>query len=335
MGLFSNTYYFVVIIGAMAGFALAFYIHHTKNEGTEKLICPVGGGCDVVTESTYSKFFGFPVELLGMIYYVVVAVAYLVLLAFPNVVTVQVAFWIMSLTITAVLFSAYLVFIQAFVIKHWCIWCLTSAFLCLVIFMAAILGSRFGLVTLLFEYSNLIFFVHIIGLILGLGGATFMTAFFFRFLRDLRISVWEADIIRFLSEASWVGLAVLVVTGVGLYLPRSLELGALGGFWVKVWALMAVIISGALLNFIVSPKLISISFAVKHDHQSGELRRARRLAFVFGAIYMVSWYSVLVFDLIKTSDLSFSLLLSIYLLVVVLSVVISLVIEKNLGSKSV
>ena len=69
-----------IIFFAFFGFLLAYYLHHKKVEKAEVFVCPLRGSCSEVIESRYSKFFGVPVELLGMIYYAVIAVGYGLLL---------------------------------------------------------------------------------------------------------------------------------------------------------------------------------------------------------------------------------------------------------------
>lgn len=88
--------------------------------------------CDTVIHSDYSKIVGIPVEVLGMIYYVIVGSAYSILYI-TNFWSPQIAMILLGISLCAALFSIYLVSIQAFVVKHWCAWCLCSAFISLII----------------------------------------------------------------------------------------------------------------------------------------------------------------------------------------------------------
>src|SRR3989338_8515952 len=136
----SGTLYVIIIFVAFSGFLLAAYIRH-KKVSKETLVCPLKSDCETVVFSDYSRFFGVPVELLGMAYYLMVAVAYGVFLAAPVSMPQFVVFGIFSLTVIAFLFSLYLTFIQAFALKQWCTWCLVSAGMCTTTFGLAVFNS--------------------------------------------------------------------------------------------------------------------------------------------------------------------------------------------------
>ena len=306
--------YIILIFAALGGFLLAFYIFR-KKQSREKMVCPFGSDCDTVIYSEYSKFFGIPIEILGLIYYGLIAVSYALFLAFPEFASPLVVFSVLALTAVAFLFSLYLTFIQAFVLKQWCTWCLASAGLCVIIFALAILISEFGFISLLAQYHESIVIFHLLGVMLGLGGATIVDIFFFKFLKDFRISKWEADVMHILSQVIWFALALLALTGISLYLPEAEELNQSANFLVKMIIVAVIIINGALLNLLVAPKLVKISFSEKLEYQSRKLRHKRKIAFALGAVSIVSWYSVFILGmLIHKISLDFSSLLLIYFL---------------------
>ena len=123
----------LVLIG-LSGYLLAQYIYRKKHED-KPFICPLKSNCDVVTSSRYSKILGIPVEILGMLYYMFIAIFHTVVIAYPPLLSPLVAQVSMAISGLAFLFSLYLISIQAFVIKQWCTWCLCSAFLCAAIFL--------------------------------------------------------------------------------------------------------------------------------------------------------------------------------------------------------
>jgi len=111
---------------AIFGFSLAFYLYSKKKTKT-KLICPMRSDCDTVIHSDYSRIIGIPVEILGMIYYAIIGSAYPILFI-SGLWTEQASIILLGVSLSAALFSIYLVSIQAFIVKHWCTWCLFSAF---------------------------------------------------------------------------------------------------------------------------------------------------------------------------------------------------------------
>lgn len=297
------------------------------------MICPLNFKCDEVIYSEYSKFFGIPVELLGMFYYGAVALGYSLISAsaYNPPIIVFAGF---SISVAAFLFSLYLTFIQAFNLRQWCSWCLMSAGLSAIIFISLMAGSEFNLVSFLIEYRSLFAIAHILGMALGLGGATIVDILFFKFLKDFRISEWEADVMRALSEIIWFALSVVVLAGFFLYFPEADALNQSPKFLAKMLVVLAIIINGAFLNLFISPKLVEISFREEHDRAPGGLRRIRKLAFALGAVSLVSWYSAFILGMIREIAAGFSAIISVYLIAVLIGVVISQLAERSFAKRA-
>ena len=117
---------------SLGGFFVAWYIYDRKSK-SEPMTCPVGHDCHEVVHSKYSKFLGIRVEILGILYYFFIFISNVLLFTFPNLNTTLVwnTLWIISMF--SVLFSLYLIKIQAFALKHWCSWCLISALISVII----------------------------------------------------------------------------------------------------------------------------------------------------------------------------------------------------------
>jgi hypothetical protein len=139
---------------------------------------------------------------------------------------------------------------------------------------------------LLAEHRGAWAIVHALGFVLGLGGATITDVFFFRFLKDHRISEEEKGTLDALSRVVWVGLAVLLVSGLMLYLPEQARLAASPKFLLKVVVVAVVLLNGIALNLSVAPRLRLLSF-----ERTPPARTFRRLAFALGGISIASWYT--------------------------------------------
>lgn len=133
----------LMIIG-LAGFFLASYIYRCKHK-KRPLVCPMRGSCDFVTQSDYSKFLGIPVERLGMVYYMTVFLFHTLVLLYPPLFSPVMVMASLVASTLAILFSLYLMGVQAFVLKQWCTWCVCSAVLCAAIFAATYLGTPAGI----------------------------------------------------------------------------------------------------------------------------------------------------------------------------------------------
>lgn len=125
-----------IFILGVGGFLVATHIRKHKTQNTP-LVCPIGFDCHAVVHSDYSRFFGIPVEVFGMIYYSLISVAYLYLI-FVNQVPVFVISALIFLSLLAFLFSAYLIAVQIFILKKGCSWCIVSALVTLCIFILTI-----------------------------------------------------------------------------------------------------------------------------------------------------------------------------------------------------
>jgi uncharacterized membrane protein len=124
---------FVALIGL--GDAIYLTVHHYKGE---KLPCGLTGGCDAVLSSSYSEIGGIPLAAFGAVAYFV-AFSLAVLAAYGN----RLMWKIFGLQATLMMaFSAWLVYLQAFVILQYCQFCLLSALTSATLFLLAMI-SRF------------------------------------------------------------------------------------------------------------------------------------------------------------------------------------------------
>ena len=255
------------------------------------------------------------------------------LIVAPGFISLPAVFWALALTTAAFLFSLYLTFIQGFVLREWCEWCLVSAFLCAAIFILALRSIPLGLFEFLGEVHTSILVLHGLAAAVGVGAATVTDVLFFKFLKDLRISAEESDILKSVSQVIWLALAVLVVTGLALWLPDAERLNESSKFLVKMTIVAAIIVNGALLNLWIAPKLIRISFGERHAHIPGELRHIRRLAFALGAVSITSWYSAFILGSLRSIDIAFWPLLGLWAAVVAAAAAISQIADRSLATQ--
>ena len=129
---------FVVVL-AMIGFLIALHIYHKKHEA-HKMVCVVGKKCDVVLASKYKETFGFKNEILGMVYYFVIFVMGLwFVFGGDGLFGFSVEEVLIGLGIVGVVFSVYLTYLQFFVLKSICDYCIASAIVTLLILIAELI----------------------------------------------------------------------------------------------------------------------------------------------------------------------------------------------------
>ncbi len=86
--------------------------------------CGIVQGCDIVTTSAYSEIVGVPVALLGALYYLAIIVLTIIALEKQRPALLRL---ISYFTWSGLIASAYFVFIQLFILKAICLWCIGSA----------------------------------------------------------------------------------------------------------------------------------------------------------------------------------------------------------------
>lgn len=326
-------FYAIIIAAAISGFSISFYIRRKKQSGGA-LVCPLKSNCETVIHSDYSRFLGIPLEFLGMAYYALITLSYAIFLSRPYFATPLAIFAILTLSTIAFLFSLYLTFLQAFTLRQWCTWCLTSATLSTLIFISAMAGTEFNFVTLLSENRGLISAIHLMAIAIGVGGATFTDIFFLKFLKDLRISENEAEVLHTFSQVIWLALAVILISGFALWLPQAEVLNESAKFLAKIAVMAVIIINGSFLNLLVAPRLVKISFGQEHNHETGELRYSRKLGFALGAISIISWYAAFVLGIVRATTLTLESILLIYVLILVAATAASQWLEQSLEKRT-
>ena len=122
---------------AFLGALDALYLWIYKISNNDKM-CLGSGDCATVNYSPYSEIYGIPVALLGLL-------AYLAILAILFLEPTRKLFGkigvyaVFGLSLVGVLFSAYLTFLEFYVINAVCPFCIISAIVILLIFILSII----------------------------------------------------------------------------------------------------------------------------------------------------------------------------------------------------
>ncbi len=133
-----------VFILGVCGFFVAKHIHKHKKANEKPLVCPIKFDCHTVVHSDYSKLFGVPVEIFGMMYYGLISLGYLILIFIPDAMPIYLVNFLILLSSFAFLFSVYLIGVQIFALKKGCSWCIVSATICLCIFLLTVFAYNFN-----------------------------------------------------------------------------------------------------------------------------------------------------------------------------------------------
>jgi uncharacterized membrane protein len=131
------TLHAVAALVALIGLADAIYltIEHLTGQSVR---CTVISGCSEVLSSPYATVRGYPLALLGAIaYFTVFSLATLAAFGYPLVSR-------LLLLVVALMFltTLWLLYLQAFVIHHFCQFCLLSALVTITLSLLVLFASR-------------------------------------------------------------------------------------------------------------------------------------------------------------------------------------------------
>lgn len=136
---------FLMVVLAIAGLGVSAYLMWGYTAPGATLSCGGSSGCEAVKNSVYANLGGIPLPVLGLMSYA----ALLVLLLSQGQPAISnrgwspyVALAIFGISLAGVLYSAYLTYVELFVIYAICRWCVASAIIMVAIFVLSIFNLR-------------------------------------------------------------------------------------------------------------------------------------------------------------------------------------------------
>ncbi len=127
----------IILLFAIIGFSDATFltVKHYQN-----VIPPCTiGGCESVLSSSYAKIFGIPVALMGAIYYLAILFSVFIFLDTKKEKYLR---FPMMISFIGLLSAIWFSFLQLFIIKAFCPYCVVSAISSTAIFITAVYSIR-------------------------------------------------------------------------------------------------------------------------------------------------------------------------------------------------
>ena len=126
----SKYYKPAILVLSAIGFLISLYLTYLHFAEGQAAFCSQGSDCDLVRQSSYSSILGIPVALLG-------AIGYLLIFWFSYVSVSRKMRWVLLyiLSLSGFVFSLYLTYVEIFIIKAICQYCVISAVLMTIIFI--------------------------------------------------------------------------------------------------------------------------------------------------------------------------------------------------------
>lgn len=132
----AKSFLWPILVASLIGLVDALYLT-VKHYLQSSVFCSLLNGCDKVTGSSYATIIGIPVALMGMVYYFSLLLVTILILTRPN--NKKFLKIIFAISSGGFLFSLWLVYLQIFVIKALCLYCLVSATVTTMIFTLSLI----------------------------------------------------------------------------------------------------------------------------------------------------------------------------------------------------
>lgn len=130
-----------IAVLSVIGFFISLYLWLWKVGYLGSLACG-DGGCETVQLSDHADFLGIAVPFWGMVGYVALLALSLIGLQPRWVERREPTILLLLVSGMGAGFAGYLTYLEAFVIHAWCRWCIASAVIIALIFVAALAGMQ-------------------------------------------------------------------------------------------------------------------------------------------------------------------------------------------------
>ena len=126
---------------ALLGVFVALYLALYKTGILGEIVCTVGS-CETVQASRYATFLGLPVAMWGVGFYLAALALALLGVQDRFADEPRISLALVGLSGWGVLFSLWLTYLELWVIRAICMWCVVSAVIVLMIFLVSVLDWR-------------------------------------------------------------------------------------------------------------------------------------------------------------------------------------------------
>ncbi len=172
------------------------------------------------------------------------------------------------------------------------------------------------------DLTTLLFIINIIGIALGVGGATISAAVFFRFIKDQKINADEFGTLQVVSKITLIGLCIFLFSGAGIIIHSLMSTGSVPMLLAPLFQARTIIAIFIFINVLVFHRFI-IPFLKSNVNtpwdNEGILSRLPLFS-VSGGVSIISWYSALILMFVRGVDLPLLLVLNIYGILVTVTI---------------
>jgi len=178
------------------------------------------------------------------------------------------------------------------------------------------------------DYHIFLVFVHILGTVVGMGGAIMSDLIFLLSVRDGKVSHAEMRFLCLGGRVVWVGLGIIVISGALLFLEDPNRYIESSKFLAKMTIVGILIINGIFFHAVHIPRLcrhISV-----HLPSSEGFMRFVPLLLMSGVVSFVSWGSALLLGVSRRPPYTYSEIMGVYVLVLLCAIIVAVFLRKKI-----
>jgi len=169
--------------------------------------------------------------------------------------------------------------------------------------------------------------LHLLGVIIGMGGAFTSDAIFFSSIRDEKVSHTEVRFLKLGGKMVWLGLFIIVVSGLFIFSSNPEFYLHSSKFLSKMTIVAVLILNGLIFHLVHIPRFHR--HAESHFPSSEEFMRFAPWLLVGGVISTISWLSALILGLWRGVPYGYGEIMSLYGLVLLMVLVLTLIFRKK------
>ncbi len=177
------------------------------------------------------------------------------------------------------------------------------------------------------DTKTILTIAHLFGVIVGAGGAYMSDLMFFTSIKDERIESTEFKFMRLGSRMVWLGLGIILISGIGLFLTNPEGYLASSKFLAKMTIVGIIFMNGLFFHFTHLPRMRR--HQNHHLPSSDEFSRKAHLLVASGALSFISWTTSIIFGALKSIPYSYGEIMSGYLLIVAVAICVSVPLFKK------
>lgn len=166
--------------------------------------------------------------------------------------------------------------------------------------------------------------LHVVSVVIGMGSALLSDILFTFYSKDKHLNPTERKTLEILSSVVWIALVVICLSGIFLFLSDVPKYSVSPKFLAKMTILGVLLINGFALNAYVWKRLARPGFFTSKKEST-----TRKIAFVGGAISVVSWVSVCTLGVLDKSPVGYSVIIGLYAAILFVGIITALFVENR------